>query len=196
MSHPIRGTSRTWIAITTSCCASVAILLGFFVISAYGESIKTDTTVTTSGFVLKIDGKLFAIKGMNYAPVPTGAEPKFMPYGDYFIPYYKNVWKSDVDNMRAAGVNMIKLYAGNPDLNAGNPGTAGNWKQFLDYCYHGGNKPIYVMMFSYTQGGVIRDGGSGLDGYITAYEKLVKSTVTHPAVVGYMIGNEIYDGVT
>ena len=29
-----------------------------------------------------------------------------------------------------------------------------------------------------------------------AYKKLVKSTVTHPAVFGYMIGNEIYDGVT
>ncbi len=48
------------------------------------------------------------------------------------------------------GINVIKLYAGNPDLNAGAPGTAGNWKAFLDYCYNGGNKPVYVVMFSYT----------------------------------------------
>src|SRR5205823_9560301 len=53
------------------------------------------------------------------------------------------------------GINVIKLYAGNPDLNAGAPGTAGNWKAFRSYCYNGGNKPVYVVMFSYTQGGVI-----------------------------------------
>ena len=51
-------------------------------------------------------------------------------------------------------------------------------------------------MFSYTQGGVIAAGGSGLNGYISDYDKLVKSTVKHPAVFGYMIGNEIFDGVT
>ena len=131
---------------------------------------------------------------MNYSPVPTGAQPKYIPYGDFFIPYYKNVWKPDIDNIRAAGVNVIKLYAGNPDLNAGAPGTAGNWKQFLDYCWNNGNKPIYVVMFSYTQGGVIAAGGTGLDDYIRQYTELVKSTVTHPAVFGYMVGNEIFGG--
>jgi hypothetical protein len=51
-------------------------------------------------------------------------------------------------------------------------------------------------MFSYTQGGVIAQGGTGLDAYIRQYDKMVKSTVNHPAVFGYMIGNEIFDGVT
>ena len=152
MSNSLPGTSTAWIALTKSRCATVAIFLSFLGISAYGGNQGYDIRIRP-----EVDGKPFAIKGMDYAPVPTGAEPKFMPYGDYFISYYKNVWKSDIDNIRAAGVNVIKLYAGNPDLNAGNPGTAGNWKQFLDYCYHGGNKPIYVIMFSYTQGGVIRD---------------------------------------
>src|SRR5947207_11386743 len=53
-------------------------------------------------------------KGMNYSPVPIGAAPEFIPYGDYFIPYYANVWRPDIDKMRAAGINVIKLYAGNP----------------------------------------------------------------------------------
>jgi hypothetical protein len=69
------------------------------------------------------------------------------------------------------------------------PGTAGQWKDFLDYCWNGGNKSVYVVMFSYTQGGVIAQSGDGLNLYISQYEKLVKSTVTHPAVFGYMIGN-------
>jgi hypothetical protein len=152
--------------------------------------------VTTSGFQLKLNGQPFVIKGMNYSPVPIGAAPRYIPYGDYFIPYYANVWKPDLDKMREAGINVIKLYAGNPALNAGAPGSAGNWKAFLDYCWNGGNKPIYIIMMSYTQGDVIAQGGAGFQGYLSDYQKLVQSTVKHPAVFGYMVGNEIFGGVT
>jgi hypothetical protein len=85
--------------------------------------LATSTVVTATGFQLKLNGQPFVVKGMNYSPVPIGTASGFVPYGDYFIPYYANVWKPDVDNMRAAGINVIKLYAGNPDLNAGAPGT-------------------------------------------------------------------------
>jgi hypothetical protein len=98
--------------------------------------------------------------------------------------------------MREAGVNVMKLYAGNPAENAGGPGQPGKWKEFLDYCWNNGNTPVYVIMFSYTQGGVIAQGGAGLDRYITDYQKLVESTVNHPAVFGYITGNEIFGGVT
>jgi hypothetical protein len=201
VSHPhmiysFLGTWSAWTASTKSRCATVPILLAL-VVGLYASCVRSDAAVVTaSGFVLNLNGKPFAAKGMNYSPVPTGAQPKYVPYGDFFIPYYANVWKPDIDNIRAAGVNVIKLYAGNPDLNAGAPGTAGNWKNFLDYCWNNGTKPVYVIMFSYTQGGVIQAGGPGLAQYISQYEKLVKSTVTHPAVFGYMIGNEIFDGVT
>ena len=194
--RPVVRIWTAWTAITKSRCATLVILLNLVVgLSAF--SVRSNAAVVTvSGFALKLDGKPFAIKGMNYSPVPTGAQPKYIPYGDYFIPYYANVWKPDIDNIRAAGVNVIKLYAGNPDLNAGAPGSAGNWKAFLDYCWNGGTKPVYVIMFSYTQGGVIVGGGFGLQNYIKQYTEMVKSTVTHPAVFGYMIGNEIFDGVT
>jgi hypothetical protein len=160
------------------------------------NNARAATVVKADGYNLHLNGKPFVIKGMNYSPVPIGMAPEFIPYGDYFIPYYANVWKPDLDKIREAGINVIKLYAGNPDLNAGAPGSAGNWKDFLDYCYNGGNRPVYVVMFSYTQGGVIAQGGTGLNDYIRQYDKLVKSTAKHPAVFGYMIGNEIFDGVT
>jgi hypothetical protein len=156
----------------------------------------TSAVVTANGFQLKLNGQPSVAKGMNYSPVPIGTAPGNPPYGDYFVPNYANVWKPDIDKIREAGVNVIKLYAGNPDLNAGAPGTAGNWKAFLDYCYNGGNKPVYVVMFSYTQGGVIAQGGTGLNNYIRQYDELVKSTVKHPTVFGYLVGNEIFDGVT
>jgi len=152
--------------------------------------------VTANGFQIQLNGQPFIIKGMNYSPVPIGTAPGNVPYGDYFVSDYANVWQPDIDNIRQAGINVIKLYAGNPDLNAGNPASGGNWKQFLDYCYNGGTNPVYVVMFSYTQGGVIAQGGDGLNDYIRQYSEMVKSTVTHPAVFGYIIGNEIFDGVT
>lgn len=185
---------RNWISRLPWRCGFLFIPLALALLATTADSPAA--VVTTNVFQIKLNGQPFVIKGMNYSPVPIGTKPEYIPYGDYFIPYYANVWRPDIDNMREAGINVIKLYAGDPDLNAGAPGTAGNWKAFLDYCYNGGNKPIYVVMFSYTQGGVIAQGGAGLNDYIRHYDKMVLSTVTHPAVFGYMIGNEIFDGVT
>jgi hypothetical protein len=151
--------------------------------------------VRAVGFDLIVDGQRFVIKGVNYSPVPTGARPQDPPFGDYFVPNYANVWKPDLDALRAAGVNVIRLYAGDPALNAGSPGSAGNWKDFLDYAYNGGVKPVYVIMFSYTQGNVIAAGGDGYRQYLRDYAQLVRSTVTHPAVFGYCVGNEIFGGL-
>jgi hypothetical protein len=192
MSKSITGVWSAWTAITRSRCAAFAILLSFLGITAYAG-----TKVTTSGFVLQVNGAPFAIKGVNYAPVPIGVLPGDAPvYGDYFVPGFKNVWQPDIDKIRAAGVNVIRLYAGNPDLNAGAPGSAGNWKKFLDYCWNGGTNPVYVLMFSFTLGPQIAAGGDLYQDYLRQYTELVQSTVTHPAVLGYVIGNEIYDSVT
>lgn len=177
----------------------IVVLLLLFTAAAIPRA--TSAVVKAKGFQITLNGEPFVIKGMDYSPVPIGVAPgDGLPYGDYFTPDYANVWKPDIDKMRQAGVNVIKLYAGDPDRNAGAPGSGGNWKDFLDYCYNDGTKPIYVVMFSYTQGQVIAAGGGGrepnLDTYIRHYDKMVKSTIRHPAVFGYMVGNEIFGGVT
>ncbi len=166
-------------------CALVAILVVVASGPAQAARVRAD------GYRILLNGDPFVVKGMNYSPVPIGVDPSQSPYGDYFVRKYDNVWKPDIDDMRAAGVNVVKLYAGDPGANAGQPGTAGDWKPFLDYCYNDGVNPIYVLMMSYTQGGVIAAGGSQLDGYINDYTKMVRSTVTHPALFGYLVGNEI-----
>lgn len=177
------------------------IVVLLLLLAAAAVPRATSAVVKAKGFQIILNDEPFVIKGMNYSPLPIGVAPgDGLPYGDYFTPAYANVWKPDIDKMRQAGVNVIKLYAGDPDTNAGNPGSNGNWQDFLDYCYNGGTKPIYVVMFSYTQGSVIAAGGGGpepnLDTYIRHYDKLVKSTIRHPAIFGYMIGNEIFGGVT
>ena len=67
---------------------------------------------------------------------------------------------------------------------------------FLDYCYNDGKKPhLRGHVFLYARGQYC-GGGTGLQDYIRDYDKLVKSTIKHPAVFGYMVGNEIFGGVT
>ena len=39
----------------------------------------TGAVVTADGFQLKLNGQPFAIKGMNYSPVPIGAAPRYSP---------------------------------------------------------------------------------------------------------------------
>ncbi len=171
----------------------IAAGLGIFLLVCFiGPSHAA--TVTTNGFDLRLNGNKMVIKGMNYSPVPIGTAPGNPPYGDYFVPQYANVWTPDIQNMRAAGVNAIKLYAGNPALNALGPGSSGNWKQFLDACYNGGTDPIYVVMFSYVQGDLIAAGGPAYQQYLQDYDMMVKSTVNHPAILGYCVGNEIFGG--
>jgi hypothetical protein len=68
--------------------ASLGILLAIF-----GISSSEAATVTTNGFDLFVNGTRTVIKGMNYSPVPIGAQPGDSPYGDYFVPNYSNVWK-------------------------------------------------------------------------------------------------------
>jgi hypothetical protein len=177
-----------------SCLRCLRFLL-LSLLALFGMNGAQAVVVRTVGFELLVDGRRFVIKGVNYAPVPTGVMPGQAPFGDYFVPDYANVWKPDLDAMRAAGVNVIRLYAGNPALNAGSPGSAGNWKQFLDYAYNNGVRPIYVIMFSFTLGGVIAEGGQAYRQYIEDYARMVRSTVTHPAVFGYCVGNEIFGGL-
>jgi hypothetical protein len=178
-----------------SCAIATMIILVAAATNAFAAG-EPNARVKASGFNLQLNGKPFVIKGMNYSPVPIGTAPGNIPFGDYFVPNYANVWKPDLDKIRETGVNVIKLYAGDPDLNAGDPGTAGNWRDFLDYCWNGGQRPVYVIMFSYIQGGPIAAAGDEFNAYLDHYDKLVKSTVKHPAVFGYIIGNEIFDGVT
>src|ERR1700757_1334130 len=120
---------------TTMKARSLKLLLGTLLFVGVCGTIQTApaATVTTNGYQILVNGQRFIFKGVNYSVVPIDAYPRYQPYGDYFVPAYSNVWKADIDLMRAAGVNSIRLYAGNPNVNAGRAGTSGNWKAFLDY---------------------------------------------------------------
>ena len=101
-------------------CAIAALITVATMPYVDGAEVKVKKVNGVSTFQITLNGEPFVIKGMNYSPVPIGVAPgDGLPYGDYFVPAYANVWKPDIDKMRQAGINVIKLYAGDPDRNAG-----------------------------------------------------------------------------
>ena len=100
----VRARASSVVSATFLIVAAIVLMVMATTASAAPEP---NAWVKAAGFNLQLDGKPFAIKGMNYSPVPIGASPGNVPFGDYFIPYYANVRKPDVDKMREAGVNAI-----------------------------------------------------------------------------------------
>ena len=171
--------------------AALGILL-----AALALSSSRAATVTTNGFDLFVNGSRMVIKGMNYSPVPIGASPA-IPRTEIILSRNTAMFGPLTFKACARRASMRSNFtqAIRRSMPA-QPGSAGNWKAFLDACYNGGTNPIYVVMFSYVQGDVIAAGGAAYQQYITDYQNLVGSTATHPAILGYCVGNEIFGGVT
>ena len=170
--------------------AALGILL-----AALALSSSRAATVTTNGFDLFVNGSRMVIKGINYSPCADRRHAGQSSLRRLLssrntamsgLPTFKTCARLAL--MRS---NFTQAIRGSMPAQ---PGSAGNWKQFLDACYNGGSNPIYVVMFSYVQGDVIAAGGAAYQQYITDYQNLVGSTATHPAILGYCVGNEIFGG--
>ena len=146
------------------------------------QSPQDVTNWTTEGYQVKLNGKPFFAKGMGYQPVPVGSHPNDYPNGDYFMKEYSNIYEPDIKKMRDMGVNAIKIYSWYPDK---------DHNDFLNKCYNGGNKPIYVAVGYFMPPGTII---GEFDAKLKLFKQLAESTKNHPAIMGYMLGNENVGG--
>ena len=142
------------------------------------DEITAVSSFTTSGRQVHLNGAPFYAKGVGYQPVPKGETPANFPNGDYFTSNYAHIYKPDVDKMRAMGVNLIKIYSWYPDH---------DHNDFLNYCYNNGVNPIYVAVGYFLEAGRVI---SNKNEYINQFRILAQHTYQHPAILGYMIGNE------
>jgi len=137
------------------------------------------TNWSTSGRQILLNGKPFFAKGMGYQPVPVGEHPNNSPNGDYFTSNYAHIYEPDVDRMKAMGVNAIKIYSWYPDK---------DHTPFLNYCYARG---IYVLVGYFMPPGTIV---GEFQQKLALFKTLAQMTNTHPAIMGYMLGNENIGG--
>jgi hypothetical protein len=125
------------------------------------------------------NGTPFFAKGVGYQPTPIGQNPKDPPNGDYFTSNYANIYKTDLDRMYAMGVNSLKIYSWYPDK---------DHNDFLNYAY---SKGIYVIVGYYMPPGTII---GNFQEKLALFKQLAENTKTHPAIMGYQLGNENVGG--
>lgn len=161
----------------------------------------------------------FVIRGVCYSPAPMNASNKNGPsLGDWYWntlenpsnPYdvwayaWESVWARDLNNLRALGVNCIRVYSmlykqiglkGEIPTEATYAGLpAFKHRKFLDLCWNNGQNPIYVIVGIPMNPDLFRSDVNTK--HIQYYWEHVlvdtaKNLEKHPAVLGFTVANEV-----
>lgn len=146
---------------------------------------------TAKDYQLQVNGQPFFAKGTCYSPVPWGGNPNWQPYGDFFTPPWNAIWERDLPLLRSLHMNVLRTYNINHQT--------GDHTAFLDACYNGGQEPVYVLVGF----GPLNDVGlydppnpSKFSQVKEQFSETVKAIGSHPAVLGFIVGNEVNNADT
>lgn len=157
------------------CLVSLALAL-----LAGGLPARAEFTV--SGRRILKDGVAFTIKGVCYNPTPIGENGSRAPNGDYFTSQYSALWDRDLPQLRAMGANVLRIYGWNP--------TADH-SAFLDRCYNGGDRPLYVLVNYWVDPLTAWTNLSAVQALTANFTTIERRLGAHPAVLGLIVGNEV-----
>lgn len=146
---------------------------------------------------LTVDGENFFARGVCYSPVPWGGNPNWVPYGDFMFPPWNGIWERDLPAMRACGINMIRTYNIQNVCN----GNRQDHSEFFDACWNGGVDPIYVLvgfgalnsLAAYTPWRASEPTRQAAE---AAFLGMVAAYREFPAVMGFILGNEVNNNET
>ena len=162
-------------------------------------------------------------KGVCYSPCPLNGSNAYGSLGDWFwdsysagpnnpITGWEALWQRDLPKIRALGANTLRVYCMlsrqlTPQGGCPSPWNSGQLfthTSFLDMCWNGGTDPLYVlvgipmpqvMFWKSDYDNAVKDHPEE----ITFWEKVFAETVTqvgsHPAVLGFVIQNELDSNV-
>lgn len=159
-------------------CLTGALLL----VCALKVSPVQGANVSTDGRKILVNGEIFEARGVCYAPTPIGQTGSQVPHGDYFTAEYGALYHRDLALMREMGVNCLRIYGWNP---------AANHQDFLDAAYNNGRRPIYVLINRWVNPDTAWTNTAATDGIAAEWAGIASSVKEHPAILGYIIGNEL-----
>ncbi len=148
------------------------------------STLSTASTFSASGRDLFLNGQEFEIRGLCYQPTPIGESGAQPPFGDYYTFSARNqeLWDRDFPNFRKMGANVIRLYGWTP----GADHTA-----FLDQAYNGGDQPVYVLINRYINPETDWLDETAINALLADWEAIATELADHPAIMGFLIGNEV-----
>ena len=155
------------------------------------------TAFTVEGRKILLNGDPFFIKGADYGNNQIDAYADPNPLDDANEP----VWSPDLDAMRAAGANAVKVYNVTLDsfkpyeyiigsVNKLRPYEKGKIGKFLKKAWNGGDHPIYVVLSVFFGGANVLE-PKYQNALVAVYALMAKEYANDPAVMGISIGSEI-----
>ncbi len=149
-------------------------------ILAGGSSHAADVTIQDRAIF--VNGAFFVMKGVCYQPTPVGQTATKPPFGDYFTSTYRSLYERDLPMLRAMGANTVRVYNWDP---------AANHSHFLDLAWNNGHQPIHVLVNAYIDPQTDWSSTSVFTQLKARWRTLVENTASHPATLGFLIGNEL-----
>lgn len=129
-----------------------------------------------------VHGEPFVMRAVCYQPTPVGQTATQPPFGDYFTANYRALYERDLPQMRAMGANTLRTYNWEP---------AADHTHFLDAAWNNGVQPIHVLVNAYIDPATDWSNPSVVTGLKNRWRSLAARIASHPAVIGFLIGNEL-----
>jgi hypothetical protein len=149
-----------------------------------GSLVPASTARKTAAL---LPNRLF-LRGLNYSPQPNGVDISTAFSSNVLGDKNRATWSRDLEIIRAAGVNAIKVY------NVPPPAFDGGDKinSFLDAAWNGGTNPIFVVITINiaARGAALLDSGA-VSSLVGQYHDLASEYAKKPAILGMAIGNEL-----
>ena len=153
------------------------------VLSAPSLGAATATVVTVSGRQILVNGQPLIVRGVCYQPTPIGENAsQAPPWGDYCSFAWGGIYVRDLANLRRMGANVVRVYSWDH--------TASH-TDFLNKAYNGGRDPIYVLLNRWIDPASDWSNPSVVEALKNDYRALAANVGNHPAVLGFIIGNEL-----
>jgi hypothetical protein len=193
-------------------------VVALYIVSAILHMALGQSEFSVQDRQILLNGDPFVVKGVNYSPLPPGTTPaEYTEWGDVFHRDFNVIHTRDLELMRTVGVNNIRVYQ--ILLAYPNTNTPLDHGAFLDICWNNGENPVYVWLTYalHANWDYVQHASQPATGYAfqtldgswwsinqdTDQQRQIDRDVqrgilveianrygNHPAVIGFVLGNE------
>eukprot|EP00760_Papus_ankaliazontas_P012249 PhM_4_TR1522/c0_g1_i1/m.50012 len=122
----------------------------------------------------------FVLKGVGYSPIPP-SKYTFSESFDFFTDEFEYMWKRDLPLISKMGVNTLRIWSWD---------SFRDHTKFLDACIDHNLYVLVPFMFNHDDYEFLTDGATRGQLFMD-WKAFVLSQMHHPAVLGFLIGNEL-----
>ena len=156
-------------------------LFALLLLLTSGVTLSGASVFKVEGKQIFLNGDPFRIQGVCYGPVPIGSTGTESPFGDYFTTLFLSATGPDNENMRRMGANVQRGYGW---------AVGGNHTAYLDRAYNEGVNPVYVFINRYIDPETNWANEGAVNAIKNEWLAIAEETKDHPAIIGYLLGNE------